>query len=238
MIQDVPSTDLGDNMRTIDYSWNIGRNGFWIILVGTSILPVFALMAGLFLSKKKRMVYLIAIFGLTAIALIIQSARNWQSHEFFILKSSRYAHVGYKGKTYIIEFQRGSVILTMESRVEIFDYTNTSIHAFFEWFQYPSTSSQELSPMFNFGLLSGGKIDKSLGIGHDVRIRWIRINTWRVVIIFISIPLLLSFLRKRRIQCINEPTETCKCCGYSLRGHHEGQKCPECGALIKFLTRK
>jgi len=98
-----------------------------------------------------------------------------------------------------------------------------------------STSSDP--PYFPGGRRDLGAWDFVYDPGNDTPgdrfqdiIRILEIPAWSVAAVLLALPtwMLVHYLRHRQY-----PPGSCLKCGYDLRAHHTGDKCPECGTIIE-----
>jgi len=85
------------------------------------------------------------------------------------------------------------------------------------------------SPSVNHWYMAPSKVSDGYGIGLE---QWdVRVPYWLIALITIILAIGVFILTRAR------KPGTCQKCGYDLRAHKPGDRCPECGTIIPAETK-
>jgi hypothetical protein len=213
----------------LDLSWH------WVWIVPLAILlPVLPLL----LWRGHRLTYLACVCGLLTVSVCVLWCRNWRAEEGVGLRvAADDGHQHIEWQPFVVSRVDGIALgMSRDEREAPQSKRHNTGSLGWRRERLDPGSSRYLPVESRFAGWGFQWMEEYSHGGPDswsVRIRAVRIPTW-CVILLLSPPVVIKLrvmLHQKKIRRWIEEGRCAKC-GYDLRAHEVGQKCPECGFSV------
>jgi hypothetical protein len=229
-------------MYSFEHSWP--GTAIWLLLMPVALILV-SLIPLFFIRRRSGWLSILATVCITG--LCIMALRNTRTAEGFRIAeliSDPGDPGGLVETDYEVIFDRTGVLWMSQRGHFGFDDAVPRViekNTRLSLFRYPIDIS--LGPPdptyadyhFDFWVISGISTSTNTGIPGGRKTTYVFTPLWALLMLTAMTPAWWLFSRKKRLRASRLRRGACMACGYSLQGHTEGQRCPECGSPILSL---